>query len=84
MEVIVMTKNKSLYQILDDNHLIVTEELAKQAKEEILQSLLSLIPKKKISVINPARDHKVWTKEQAYNQAIDEITNSVREWVNRV
>lgn len=80
-----MTKNKSLYQILDD---YIPDSLLLDMKEEILQSLLSLIPEKKYDT--DANDLRAGTFKRGqdkyrvgYNQAIRDFEKSVREWVNR-
>lgn len=81
-----MTKNKSLYQILDDNHLVVTEELASKAKEEIHQSLLSLIGDNEYGNIGYVGEDMVdeTTERMLYqNELRAELRTKVREWVNK-
>lgn len=97
-----MTKNKSLGDLLEileafkkDCIRVETGKVIggmhlslRQAKEEIHQSLLSLIPEKKYDT--DANDLRAGTFKRGqdkyrigYNQAIRDLEKSVREWVNR-
>ena len=85
-----MTKNKSLEASL--RSVLATDvsriDPVPRAKEEIHQSLLSLIPEKKYDT--DANDLRAGTFKRGqdkyrvgYNQAIRDFEKSVREWVNR-
>lgn len=71
-----MTKNKSLYQILDD---YIPDSLLLDMKEEILQSLLSLIPKEREWDTSEPYDNP--DIAQGHNEAVDELRIAIKEWV---
>lgn len=95
-----MTKNKSLdsilskieaYQWEEDNEPTIDATTVFHAKEEILQSLLSLIPERKmITKYNPdkhitedSHKHSMSTRI-GYNEALRDARNALSEWVNKV